>query len=109
MRRRRLLILIGVAAAAAAAGLLLRGGDALGSLERDSFDLRMSLRDRDSARPDIVIVAIDEPSFGELGVRWPMPRSIYGRLLDRLRTSGARLVALDLQFTEATEPDEDVA
>jgi CHASE2 domain-containing sensor protein len=109
MRPRRLLILIAVAAAGAAAGLVLRSGDALRSLEQDSFDLRMSFRDRDAARPDIVIVAIDEPSFGELSVRWPMPRSLYGRLLDRLRASGARLVAVDLQFTEGTEPDEDVA
>src|SRR4051794_39351880 len=107
--RRRLLILTAVAAAAAAAGLLLRGGDALRSLEQDSFDLRMSLRDRDSAPADIVIVAIDEPSFGRLGVRWPMPRSLYGRLLDRLRASGAKLVALDLQFTERSKDSEDLA
>ncbi len=109
MRRRRLLILIAVAVVGGSAGLVLRSEHALRSLEHDSFDLRMNVRGDDTAPADVVIVAIDEPSFGELGVRWPMPRSLYGRLLNRLRASGARLVALDLQFTEASEPDEDVA
>jgi CHASE2 domain-containing sensor protein len=109
MRRRRLLILIAVAAVAGAAGVLLRSGDALRSLEQDSYDLRMSVRGHQSAPGDIVIVAIDEPSFGELGVRWPIPRSRYGRLLDRLHAAGAKLVALDLQFTERSDDDEDFA
>src|SRR5829696_625736 len=107
--RRRLVMLITVAVAAASAGLLLDGRDAMRSLERDSFDLRMSVRDRHDPPANIVIVAIDEPSFGRLEVRWPMPRSLYGRLLDRLRASGAKLVALDLQFTEGSDPGEDLA
>ena len=107
--RRRVLLLTVVAVAAAAAGLVLRGEHAFSSLELDTFDLRMNVRSTSPAPQDIVIVAIDEPSFGELGVRWPMPRSLYARLLDRLRASGARLVALDLQFTEGTKPEEDYA
>ena len=38
-----------------------------------------------------------------------MPRSLYARLLDRLRSVHPRLVALDLQFTEASQPEEDLA
>ena len=109
MRRRRLLVLIALAVAGSAAGLVLHDAGAFRSLEQDSFDLRMNIRGGEAAPANVVIVAIDEPSFGRLGLRWPIPRSLYGRLLNRLRASGAKLVALDLQFTEGTDADEDVA
>jgi CHASE2 domain-containing sensor protein/predicted Ser/Thr protein kinase len=108
--RRRLLILAAVALLAASAGIALRAGHAFSRLELDAFDLRMNIRPDRSPPRDVVVVGIDERTFAELDVRWPMPRSRYARLLDRLRAAGVRLVALDLQFTEGSpNPAEDVA
>ena len=58
---------------------------------------------------DVVIVAVDDASVAALG-RWPWRRSIHAALLDRLRASGARAVALDFVLTEPdpVSPEEDV-
>src|SRR3954447_26764247 len=110
--RRRLLVLLAVAVAAASAGILLRSEGTFTRLELDAFDLRMNLRPDRPPSPEVVVIGIDERTFGVLGEQWPLPRSYYARLLDRLRSAHARLVALDLQFTEGSpegEEDEDVA
>jgi PAS domain S-box-containing protein len=51
------------------------------------------------APSDIVIVAIDDASLEQLG-RWPWPRTLHAALLERLRTARARVVGLDILFTE---------
>ena len=62
-------------------------------------------------RPDDapLIVAIDEPSFAELGQQWPWPRDIHARLVTALRQAGARAIALDLVFAEPSQPAADAA
>jgi CHASE2 domain-containing sensor protein/predicted Ser/Thr protein kinase len=108
--RYRLPTLLAVALLAASTGIVLRSEGALTALELEAFDLRMNLRpDRPPPR-DIVVVGIDERTFAELDERWPLRRTHYARLLDRLHAADARLVALDLQFTEGSEnADDDVA
>jgi CHASE2 domain-containing sensor protein/signal transduction histidine kinase len=59
---------------------------------------------RRPAPSDIVIVAIDDPSIESIG-RWPWRRAIHAALLERLRTMGARIVALDVLMTEADQDD----
>lgn len=56
-----------------------------------------------------VIVAIDEPSFSELGMRWPWPRSVHARLVEALRTAGAAAIGLDIIFAEPSSPEADAA
>ena len=73
---------VGVALAAHAVGLLDRAEDA-------SVDLRFSLRER-PVPDDILVVAIDDATFSDLGVRWPFPRSLHGEAIDRLHRDGAR-------------------
>ena len=46
---------------------------------------------------DIVIVSIDQQSLDELG-EWPWARDIHAKLIDRLRTDGARVVAWTVPF-----------
>lgn len=62
-------------------------------------------------RPDDtpLVVAIDEPSFAELGRQWPWPRDLHARLVTALRAAGARAVALDLVFAEPSQPGPDAA
>jgi CHASE2 domain-containing sensor protein len=68
------------------------------------FDLR------GAERPDdVTVVAIDDESFGVLQEQWPFPRSLHGRAIRRLHAAGAREIVYDVQFTEPTEPREDLA
>jgi adenylate cyclase len=58
----------------------------------------------------IVIVGIDEASFAELNMQWPWPRSLHGRLLDRLNEAGAAVVVFDVIFAEpSADPKQDRA
>ncbi len=77
--------------------------------ERDTLDTRFQVRGSQGAPEDVVVVAIDDVTFDELGVRWPFPRSLHARAIDRLRREGARVIAYDIQFTEQTRPSEDNA
>ena len=55
----------------------------------------------------ITIVAIDEASFKQVGLQWPWPRSMHGKLVDQLAKSGALVVAFDILFPEAAGEAED--
>jgi adenylate cyclase len=58
---------------------------------------------------DVVLVAIDEPSFAEIGLQWPWPRELHAQLVNALRAAGAKSVALDIVFAEASTPAADAA
>jgi adenylate cyclase len=90
-------------------GLVTYATDAFDRLELDSVDTRFAVRGVESAPADIVVVEIDDVTFSQLDKRWPFPRSLHGRLIDRLRAAGAEQIAYDVQFTEPTSPREDNA
>lgn len=76
-------------------------------LELKGYDLLHFFR-HDAAPPDnIVIVAVDEPSFAELRKQWPWPRSLHATLIDALKRSGAAVIAIDIMFPEPSQPAED--
>lgn len=66
------------------------------------YDTALSLFARE-ARPDIVIVAIDEPSLARLG-RWPWSRRVHAALVDALSAARVRAIGMDILFAE---PDTD--
>jgi len=90
-----------VAVAAHAVGMVDRAEDA-------SVDLRFSLRER-PVPDDLLVVAIDDTTFSDLQVRWPFPRSLHAKAIDRLRRDGARAIVYDVQFTEKTVAAQDYA
>ena len=92
-----------------ALALIADGTNLLRSLELATVDTRFDVRGRQAAPRDVVVVGIDDVTFGDLGVQWPFPRSLHGRLIDRLHRDGARVIAYDIQFTERTVPKEDNA
>ncbi|MFK7994056.1 MAG: CHASE2 domain-containing protein [Granulosicoccus sp.] len=51
---------------------------------------------------DVVIAAIDTQSLNELG-RWPWPRTVQAQLMDQLANYGARIVLIDILYTETSE------
>jgi CHASE2 domain-containing sensor protein len=91
----------GVGAAAQAAHLM-------PGLESETLTLRFQARAA-APPPEIVIVAVDDVTFSDLGIQWPFPRSLHARAIDRLRQAGARTIVYDVQFTERTQPREDLA
>src|SRR3954462_3789049 len=103
-RRRRIrLVLLGlVALAAVGLGLAAYYGPLLPETELATVNARFSIRGDERPPPDIVVVGVDDTTFSETGLRWPFPRRVHARVIDRLRADGARVIAYDVQFTEAT-------
>jgi adenylate cyclase len=69
-------------------------------LEEKTLDMRFQFRGTIPPGPETVIAAIDEKSIKELG-RFPWPRSVWGRVVDRLTEDGAKVIVFDVFFTEA--------
>ena len=100
--------MLAVALAAAAIALAAQAAGVVDRLEGQTIDARFELRGKQPV-DDVAVVAIDDTTFSDLGVRWPFPRSLHARVIDRLRRAGARQIAYDVQFTEPTKPREDLA
>ena len=66
------------------------------------YDLFFRIRGDRGVSKNIVIAAIDEKSLAELG-KWPLKRSHYADLLDRLNE--ARIVGMDVIFAEPSDDD----
>lgn len=98
-----------VAGLVAALTLTLYGTGALNDLERQSVDVRFSLRGPQPAGDDIVIVGIDQSSLQALATRPPLPRGFYAPVLDHIRAGAPRVIAVDTQFIGRTDPDNDAA
>ncbi len=79
----------------------------LAPIERGLQNLRFELLGS-QASGSLVVVEIDAKSLKELGV-WPWPRQFYGALLDRLFEAGVDLVAFDVDFSAASNPENDQA
>jgi adenylate cyclase len=55
----------------------------------------------------IIIIGIDEPSFGNLEIQWPWPRGVHGHLVDALKKSGAAVIGFDIVFAEQSDAEQD--
>lgn len=64
--------------------------DVVQGLERRLYDGVAASGSR-QALPEVVIVAIDEPSLASLGP-WPWPRDVHAQLIDRLAAAGAKTI-----------------
>jgi signal transduction histidine kinase/CHASE2 domain-containing sensor protein len=82
-------------------GLLLTGWS--WKIDQLFYDWKIQHTSRSPAS-EILIVAIDEKSLDELG-RWPWSRSVHARLVDKLSVAGARVIGLDILFSEAATDD----
>jgi class 3 adenylate cyclase/CHASE2 domain-containing sensor protein len=72
---------------------------ALGRLEGRALDFKFLLRGPIEPSGHVVVVAIDEASLATFG-RWPWPRGVMADLVEGLTEAGARVIALDMAFTE---------
>ena len=96
-------------AAGVVAGLLLAGTNQANRLEWSIYDQYVKVASRAAQpAPDIVVVAIDELSFQEIGLQWPWPRSLHAVLISSLQNAGAQTIVFDLIFDrESPDPTED--
>lgn len=56
----------------------------------------------------IALVEVDARSLAEIST-WPWPRSVHGKIVDRLRQAGVETVAFDVDFSSHSSPGEDAA
>jgi PAS domain S-box-containing protein len=78
--------------------------------ELDAAARDWMLRTRGAVPPpaEVAIIAIDDPSIARLG-RFPWPRSYTARLLDLVSAVRPKAIAVDLLFSEASNPADDEA
>jgi PAS domain S-box-containing protein len=82
-------------------------GGAFEPLEHELMDRRFETLPR-AASGGLVVVAIDPESLRRIDV-WPWPRQRHAELIDRLRASGVRTIALDIDFSSRSTPEGDAA
>ena len=81
------------------------GNRFLDVMELKAFDLRFRTRGNTPPGPFVALATIDEKSLDEIG-RWPWPRAKIAALIERLSEMGARVIAMDIGFSE---PDANTA
>ena len=108
--RRRPVLFAVIALASAALAIVLYATDALRSQELDTVDARFSIRGTEQPPDDLVIVKIDDVTFDDLNLRWPFPRSVHARAIDRISADGPKAIAYDVQFSQPSpNPKDDIA
>ena len=75
-QERRKLFLTIVLVVGTSLGVLAYATDAFESLELSSVDARFTVRGTQKPPGDLVVVQIDDVTFGTLGLKWPFPRSV---------------------------------
>ena len=100
-RLRRLLLAI-VAVGAVGLAVVAYETDLLRSLELSTVNTRFQIRGRRPPPRDVVLVEIDAASFNELGLQWPFPRRVHGRVIANIAREHPKVIAYDVQFSEAS-------
>jgi adenylate cyclase len=114
-RRRRAALLLVVAAVAAGVGVLAYETHLLRRPEFQTIDARFDIRGSEPHRTaGLVVVGIDDQTFNyfrnrKLPAQWPFPRRYHARVIEQLHRAGAKVIALDLQFTEESDEADDNA
>jgi len=85
------------------ASVLCGGTGFLEPLDDFARSLRASLR---YVRADgsIVVVSIDQKSVRELGGKFPWPRTVDAKLIERLKATGAKKIVFDQSFSDTDTP-----
>jgi adenylate cyclase len=102
-----------VAALAVGLGIVAHATGLFHRTELSTIDTRFRIR---GAKPglvkDFVVVGVDQQTFNHfydqhMANNWPFRRRYHARVIDNLKRAGAREIAFDVQFTEATDPTDD--
>jgi adenylate cyclase len=112
--QRRTALLTTVALLAAGLGVLASVTHVFRRTELQTIDARFSIRGSQRAPSNIVLVNIDNSTLREmrhhgLASEFPFPRRYDARVIDRLREAGAKVITMDIQFTQPTDNADDQA
>jgi len=77
-------------------------------LDSAAHDWLLRSRGKIDPPPEIVIITIDEASIARLG-RFPWPRTLMARGLERIHAARPKVIALDVLYSEPTAPADDKA
>jgi CHASE2 domain-containing sensor protein/tRNA A-37 threonylcarbamoyl transferase component Bud32 len=69
-------------------------------LENKLYDVRARMRAAAKVSDQVVIVGIDDDSIREIG-RYPWPRNYMAEMVDRLSEAGAKVIGLDILYSDA--------
>jgi len=113
-QRRKTVALLAVAVLAGGVGVLAYATHLLRRTELQTIDARFSIRGARRPPADVVLVAIDPATFQELTSRglhseFPFPRRYDAAVIDHLRRAGAKVIAVDIEFTHETDAPDDNA
>jgi adenylate cyclase len=111
-QRRNVVGLVMVAILAGGIGVAAYATHLLRRSELQTIDARFTIRGTRTPPSNIVFVAISVQAERELKERHlesrsPLPRRFDAEVLDRLRRAGAKAIAMDMEFTQETNPTED--
>ena len=108
-RRRRALLLVAVGVVAAGMSIAAFATHLLQGPELQVIDSHFSVRGKQKPPSDVAVVAVDAPSLQQINQTWPFPRRYEAKVIDRLHADGARVIAVDLQFTQPQDQNDDQA
>ena len=115
-KRARTRVALILAVGVVTAGLVVLGYEfhVLRSYELKTVDARFAVRGSTGTPKDVVNVLIDDVTFSNLRltgkqVRWPYPRRLHARVINRIEAAHPRALAVDIQFTEPTDGIDDNA
>jgi adenylate cyclase len=107
-RRIRTILLLVAAVTISAIGLGAQAADLLHRADLSTVNMRFSVRGAEPA-PPIVVVSIEDRTVTGEGRTWPINRKRYAKVIDELHAAGAKVIAFDVQLTEASgDSDEDI-
>src|SRR5919204_3210638 len=72
------------------------------NLELTTVDTRFSIRGDRPTPKDVAVVGVDEATYDKLQLQWPYPRTYHASVISRLHKAGAKVIAMDIQFTVPT-------
>ncbi|MBT4762203.1 MAG: adenylate/guanylate cyclase domain-containing protein [Bdellovibrionaceae bacterium] len=68
-------------------------------IHQKSFDLRLEARGPRAVSPQVALLAVDEEAVNTIA-RWPWPRQLMAKALDRAVELGAKVISFDIVFSE---------
>ena len=108
MKRTRVFLAIALAASLVSLGFYRSQFVFFEQVDLRLRDARFRMRGPVQPGPDVAVVAVDNRSVKEVG-RWPWSREITARLIENLSEYGAKVVALDMVFSEPQGDVPDLA
>lgn len=99
----RTALILGVGILLTALGVVAYATGAFEDVELDTVDTRFAIRSEDPPPEDLVVVEIDDVTFDALEIRWPFPRRLHGRVIDRIAADEPKAIGYDVQFSEPSE------